>query len=72
MSVPIRRPTYLGRVMGWRKPRGCELNYEETRMINVLLEHKNAVIYGAGGAVGGAGARAFVRERALVQAKVKA
>jgi NAD(P)-dependent dehydrogenase (short-subunit alcohol dehydrogenase family) len=30
----------------------------------MLLEHKTAVIYGAGGAIGGAVARAFARERA--------
>jgi 3-oxoacyl-[acyl-carrier protein] reductase len=32
----------------------------------MLLENKNAVIYGAGGAVGGAAARAFAREGARV------
>jgi NAD(P)-dependent dehydrogenase (short-subunit alcohol dehydrogenase family) len=32
----------------------------------MLLENKNAVIYGAGGAIGGATARAFARERARV------
>jgi len=32
----------------------------------VLLEDKNAVIYGGGGKVGGAVARAFARERAKV------
>jgi 3-oxoacyl-[acyl-carrier protein] reductase len=32
----------------------------------VLLEGKNAVIYGAGGPIGGAVARAFARERATV------
>lgn len=32
----------------------------------MLLEHKNAVIYGAGGAIGGAAARAFAREGAQV------
>jgi 3-oxoacyl-[acyl-carrier protein] reductase len=32
----------------------------------VLLEHKNAVIYGAGGSIGGAVARAFGREGARV------
>jgi 3-oxoacyl-[acyl-carrier protein] reductase len=32
----------------------------------MLLESKNAVVYGAGGAVGGAVARAFARERAKV------
>jgi 3-oxoacyl-[acyl-carrier protein] reductase len=32
----------------------------------VLLEHKNAVIYGGGGAIGGAVARAFAREGARV------
>jgi 3-oxoacyl-[acyl-carrier protein] reductase len=32
----------------------------------VLLERKNAVIYGAGGSIGGAVARAFAREGARV------
>jgi NAD(P)-dependent dehydrogenase (short-subunit alcohol dehydrogenase family) len=32
----------------------------------MLLENKNAVIYGAGGAIGGATARAFAREGARV------
>jgi NAD(P)-dependent dehydrogenase (short-subunit alcohol dehydrogenase family) len=32
----------------------------------MLLKNKNAVIYGAGGAVGGAVARAFAREGAKV------
>ena len=32
----------------------------------MLLENKNAVIYGAGGAIGGAVARAFAREEANV------
>ena len=32
----------------------------------MLLENKNAVIYGGGGAVGGAAARAFAREGARV------
>ena len=32
----------------------------------MLLEHKNAVIYGAGGAVGGGIARTFAREGARV------
>ena len=32
----------------------------------MLLERKNAVIYGAGGSIGGAVARAFAREGAIV------
>jgi NAD(P)-dependent dehydrogenase (short-subunit alcohol dehydrogenase family) len=32
----------------------------------VLLEDKNAVIYGGGGSIGGAAARAFAREGARV------
>jgi 3-oxoacyl-[acyl-carrier protein] reductase len=32
----------------------------------VLLEHKNAVVYGAGGSIGGAVSRAFAREGATV------
>ena len=44
----------------------------------MLLENKNAVIYGAGGSIGGAVARAFAREGAKVflagrtEAKLKA
>ena len=44
----------------------------------MLLENKNAVIYGAGGSIGGAVARAFAREGARVfltgrtEAKLKA
>src|SRR5260370_27793295 len=37
---------------------------QENRMM--LLKNKNAIIYGAGGAVGGAVARAFAREGAKV------
>src|SRR5713101_68214 len=36
------------------------------RRINMLLKNKNAVIYGAGGAIGSAVARAFAREGANV------
>src|SRR6266511_2579657 len=36
------------------------------RRMDMLLENKNAVIYGAAGAVGGAVARAFAREGARV------
>ena len=32
----------------------------------MLLEHKNAIVYGGGGSVGGAVARAFAREGAKV------
>jgi NAD(P)-dependent dehydrogenase (short-subunit alcohol dehydrogenase family) len=38
-------------------------NVTERRM-EMLLENKNAIIYGAGGAIGGAVARAFAREGA--------
>lgn len=38
----------------------------QTKRDGMLLEDKNAVIYGAGGAIGGAVARAFARERAKV------
>src|SRR5258708_23903405 len=41
--------------MGHREGRG-----QENRMM--LLKNKNAIIYGAGGAVGGAAARAFARD----------
>jgi NAD(P)-dependent dehydrogenase (short-subunit alcohol dehydrogenase family) len=34
--------------------------------VEMLLENKNAVIYGAGGAIGSAVARAFAREGAKV------
>src|SRR6266498_843042 len=45
--------------LGWEK----ELDRQED---GVLLENKNAVIYGGGGSVGGAVARAFAREGAKV------
>lgn len=38
----------------------------QTKEVHILLENKNAVIYGAGGAIGGAVARAFAREGAKV------
>jgi NAD(P)-dependent dehydrogenase (short-subunit alcohol dehydrogenase family) len=41
-------------------------NSHTFRRIMMLLEKKNAIIYGAGGAVGGAIARAFAREGARV------
>jgi NAD(P)-dependent dehydrogenase (short-subunit alcohol dehydrogenase family) len=37
-----------------------------THMSGLLLENKNAVIYGGGGAIGGAIARVFAREGARV------
>jgi NAD(P)-dependent dehydrogenase (short-subunit alcohol dehydrogenase family) len=39
---------------------------ETTRRIDMLLENKNAIVYGGGGAIGGAVARAFAREGAKV------
>jgi NAD(P)-dependent dehydrogenase (short-subunit alcohol dehydrogenase family) len=39
---------------------------ETNRRVKMLLENKNAIIYGAGGAIGGAVARAFAREGANV------
>jgi NAD(P)-dependent dehydrogenase (short-subunit alcohol dehydrogenase family) len=39
---------------------------ETNRNVKMLLENKNAIIYGAGGAIGGAVARAFAREGANV------
>jgi NAD(P)-dependent dehydrogenase (short-subunit alcohol dehydrogenase family) len=41
------------------------LTLSDKRM-DMLLTNKNAVIYGAGGAIGGAIARAFAREGAKV------
>src|SRR5207248_3551240 len=38
----------------------------QNRRMDMLLTNKNAVIYGAGGAIGGAIARAFAREGAKV------
>jgi 3-oxoacyl-[acyl-carrier protein] reductase len=38
----------------------------ELEVVDVLLEDKNAVIYGGGGSIGGAVARAFAREGAKV------
>jgi 3-oxoacyl-[acyl-carrier protein] reductase len=40
-----------------------DLRLEE---VDVLYENKNAVIYGGGGSIGGAVARAFAREGARV------
>jgi 3-oxoacyl-[acyl-carrier protein] reductase len=40
-----------------------DLRFEE---VDVLLENKNAVIYGGAGSIGGAVARAFAREGARV------
>jgi 3-oxoacyl-[acyl-carrier protein] reductase len=39
---------------------------DEQRSTEMLLEHKNAIVYGGGGSVGGAVARAFAREGAKV------
>jgi NAD(P)-dependent dehydrogenase (short-subunit alcohol dehydrogenase family) len=41
-------------------------NTQHTKEIAMLLQNKNAVIYGGGGAIGGAVARAFSREGANV------
>jgi NADP-dependent 3-hydroxy acid dehydrogenase YdfG len=38
--------------------------HAKNRELEMLLEHKSAVIYGTGGAIGGAAARAFAREGA--------
>src|SRR4029450_2431667 len=50
---------------GW-DPRACAIMEESitwrTHMSGLLLENKNAVIYGGGGAIGGAIARVFARE----------
>jgi NAD(P)-dependent dehydrogenase (short-subunit alcohol dehydrogenase family) len=39
---------------------------QKTRRIEMLLENKIAIVYGGGGAIGGAVARAFAREGANV------
>src|ERR687898_1790285 len=44
----------------------CWLGHRVTGGRPMLLENKNAVIYGAGGSIGGAVARAFAREGATV------
>src|SRR5215510_15187179 len=41
-------------------------NKDEKQKMEMLLQNKNAVIYGGGGAIGGAVARAFAREGAKV------
>ena len=38
----------------------------QTRKLEMLLKNENAIIYGAGGSIGGAVARAFAREGATV------
>jgi NADP-dependent 3-hydroxy acid dehydrogenase YdfG len=50
---------------------GCRLSSSTSGIlrleeVDVLLENKNAVIYGGGGSIGGAVARAFAREGARV------
>jgi NAD(P)-dependent dehydrogenase (short-subunit alcohol dehydrogenase family) len=41
-------------------------SHHATQEADVLLENKNAIIYGAGGSIGGAAAKTFARERARV------
>jgi short-subunit dehydrogenase len=38
----------------------------QTRKLEMLLKNENAIIYGAGGSIGGAVERAFAREGATV------
>ena len=59
-SVPLRQIIFLSLFRSIR-PFACI-----AREIEMLLKRKNAVIYGAGGAVGGAVARTFAREGANV------
>src|SRR5256712_9324483 len=47
-------------------PQQLRTKNEINRRTEMLLKNKNAVIYGAGGAIGGAVARAFAREGAKV------
>jgi hypothetical protein len=56
-------PTRASAPFGGLDDRGIELDKQETGM---LLRNKNAVIYGGGGAIGGAVAHAFAREGARV------
>jgi len=42
-----------------------QVNRDERKVL-MLLENKNAIVYGAGGAIGGAVARAFARDVARV------
>lgn len=44
----------------------CEGDHRKDEVSGMLLQNKNAVIYGGGGAIGGAVARAFAREGATV------
>jgi 3-oxoacyl-[acyl-carrier protein] reductase len=48
------------------KPKMTTTTRTKDRRMGKLLDSKNAVIYGAGGAIGGAVARAFAREGAYV------
>ena len=45
---------------------GCPIAYSTSGRVTLLLERKNAVIYGGAGSVGAAVARAFAREGARV------
>src|SRR3989475_7525109 len=49
---------------GMRRRKHTLLETSRNRRMDMLLTNKNAVIYGAGGAIGGAVARAFAREGA--------
>src|SRR5216683_2396925 len=51
---------------GMRRRKHTLLETSRNRRMDMLLTNKNAVIYGAGGAIGGAIARAFAREGAKV------
>src|SRR5688572_24684209 len=51
---------------GYTQSAECWLGHGLTGGQPLLLENKNAVIYGAGGSIGGAVARAFAREGAKV------
>lgn len=50
----------LGKLLSWESP------YQEKEERNMFLQNKKAVIYGAGGSIGGAVARAFAQEGAQV------
>ena len=46
--------------------RARHFTVNRTKKLEMLLKNKNAIIYGAGGSIGGSVARAFAREGATV------
>src|SRR5437588_9995474 len=66
MHPPFPRQTNAGGSPGGGCCHPVRTEFSTEGRMDVLLEGKNAVIYGGGGSIGGAVARAFAREGARV------